>query len=100
MAGKREATAKVFDRSFVGSITVQGDPGYDAARAVWNGVVDCRPALIAHCRCVADVVSAVNLARETGVPVAVRAGGHSVAGFSTCDEGVVIDLSAMREVVV
>ena len=73
-------------------------PGYDEARVVWNGTVDSRPAVIARCRTTADIVAAVNLARTAGVPLAVRAGGHSVAGFSSCDGGVVIDLTGMRGV--
>ena len=56
--------------------------------------------MIAHCRSTADVVAAVNLTRTTGVPLAVRAGGHSVAGFSVCDDGVVIDLTGLRRVTV
>jgi FAD/FMN-containing dehydrogenase len=74
------------------------DPGYDQARRVWNGAVDKRPALIAHCRDVADVMAAVNFARTAGLPVSARGGGHNVAGKALCDDGVVIDLSAMRGV--
>jgi FAD/FMN-containing dehydrogenase len=98
MTATRETTARAFDRGFGGATTVEGDAEYDAARAVWNGIIDCRPELIAHCRSVADVVAAVSLTREAGVPLAVRGGGHSLAGFSTCDGGVVIDLSNMRHV--
>jgi FAD/FMN-containing dehydrogenase len=100
MTGMRETTRAAFDRRFGGTTTVEGDPGYDMARAVWNGIIDCRPELIAHCRDAADVMAAVELAGRTGVPLAVRGGGHSLAGFSTCDGGVVVDLSAMRRVVV
>jgi FAD/FMN-containing dehydrogenase len=80
--------------------TAPGDPGYHAARAVWNGTIDARPALIAHCRSTDEIVAAVNLTRAAGRPLAVRAGGHSVAGFGTCEDGVVIDLAGLRGVTV
>jgi hypothetical protein len=89
-----------FDAGFGGRTTRPGDADYDAARAVWNGTVDRRPALIAHCASTADVAAAVNLTRVAGVPLAVRGGGHSLPGFSSCDDGVVIDLSGMRGVAV
>ena len=92
--------ATSFAAGFGGGVTTPGDPGYDAGRTVWNGAVDARPALIAHCRSTADVIAAVNLTRTAGVPLAVRAGGHSVAGFSVCDDGVVIDLTRLRGVTV
>jgi FAD/FMN-containing dehydrogenase len=75
-----------------------GDDGYDDARAVYNSMIDKRPALIARCSGVADVVDAVNLARERGLPLAVRCGGHSVAGKGVCDDGILIDLSGMKGV--
>ncbi|WP_123533376.1 FAD-binding oxidoreductase [Halosimplex salinum] len=74
------------------------DVDYDDARAVWNGMIDKRPALIARCRSVGDVVSAVDFARENDLLVAVRGGGHNVAGTAVCDDGLVIDLSEMRGV--
>jgi len=69
---------------------------YDEARKVYNGMIDRRPAFIARCVDVADVISAVNFARESGLTVAVRGGGHNVTGFGTCDDGLVIDLSPMK----
>jgi FAD/FMN-containing dehydrogenase len=75
-----------------------GDDGYDGARAVYNAMIDKRPALIARCSGVADVVDAVNLARGRGLPLAVRCGGHSVAGKGVCDDGILIDLSGMKGV--
>jgi FAD/FMN-containing dehydrogenase len=73
-------------------------PGYDAARKIWNGAIDRRPACIARCAGAADVVAAVRFAREHQLEIAVRGGGHNVAGTAVCDDGIVIDLSAMRAV--
>jgi FAD/FMN-containing dehydrogenase len=77
-----------------------GDAGYDDARKIWNGAIDRRPALIVRCRETADVVAALRLARERDLPVAVRGGGHGVAGTAVCDDGVVIDLSPMKRITV
>jgi FAD/FMN-containing dehydrogenase len=76
------------------------DPGYDEARKVWNGAIDRRPALIARCRDPHDVVAALRLASERGLEVAVRGGGHGVAGLAVCDGGLVIDLSPMKDIAV
>jgi FAD/FMN-containing dehydrogenase len=100
MTTTHASIAASFRAGFDGKTTTPADPGYDAARAVWNGFIDVRPALIAYCRNTADVVAAVNLTRAAGLPIAVRAGSHSVAGFSVCDDGVVIDLTGMRQVTV
>lgn len=81
-----------------GKVLVPGETGYDEARGVWNATVDRRPALIARCADVADVQRALGFAVGHDLPVAVRGGGHSVAGFSTCDDGVLIDLGLMRTV--
>lgn len=82
--------------TFSGQLLQPTDAGYEEARKVHNGLVDKRPALIARCRGVADVVDAVNLARKLGLEVAVRGGGHNVAGRATVDGGVMIDLSPMK----
>jgi FAD/FMN-containing dehydrogenase len=79
-----------------GPVILPADPGYDAARAIWNGAIDRRPACIVRCTGVADVVAAVDFARERDLLVAVRSGGHGVGGHALCDGGVVIDLSPMK----
>ena len=85
-------------KGFRGRLIVAGDPDYDTARAVWNGAVDRRPRLIARCSGTADAAVAVRFARDHDLAIAVRGGGHNVAGTATCDDGIVIDLSAMRAV--
>jgi FAD/FMN-containing dehydrogenase len=79
-----------------GEVIQPGDPGYDDARRVWNGMVDRHPALIVRCAGVADVLAAVAFAGDAGLPVAIRGGGHSAAGNGVCDDGIVIDLSRMK----
>lgn len=83
-----------------GELVLPGDPGYEPARTVWNGVADCHPALIVRCANSVDVIEAVNFAREQGLTVAVRSGGHSIAGYSTSDGGMVIDLSHMNDITI
>lgn len=82
----------------VGPVIVPGDPAYDAARRVHNGFIDRRPAIIARCQGTGDVQAAVRAGREHGLALAVRGGGHNVAGNAVCDDGLVIDLTAMRGV--
>ncbi len=83
---------------FRGEMITPDHHEYDGARAVWNGTVDRRPRMIARCAGAADVASAVHFARDHDLEIAVRGGGHNVAGTATCDDGIVIDLSAMRAV--
>src|SRR5690348_4641610 len=79
-----------------GELIRAGDAGYEQAARVYNGMIEKRPALIAHCRDVADVMAAVNFARKHELTLAVRGGGHSGPGLGTCDDGLVIDLSRMK----
>ena len=81
-----------------GSLVTPGDPLYDEARKVFNAMIDKRPAMIARCANTADVVTAVNFARENGLTVAVRSGGHSVAGLSVCEGGILIDLGGLKRI--
>jgi FAD/FMN-containing dehydrogenase len=83
---------------FRGQIVGRDDPAYDERRKIWNGSIDRRPALIARCAGVADVMSAVKFARKNGLPVAVRSGGHSFPGLSVADDAFLIDLSLMKGV--
>lgn len=83
-----------------GELILPGDPDYDGARQLWNGVFDTRPAAIARCVGASDVAKAVRFGRELGLPIAVRGGGHNVAGTGSADGGLVLDLSAMRTVAV
>jgi hypothetical protein len=98
-----ETIAEVYSslrRQFRGDLLRPGDGEYDGARAIWNGMVARKPGLIARCADVADVQLAVRTAAAAGVLTAIRCGGHSLAGFGTCEDGLVIDLSRMRTVTV
>jgi FAD/FMN-containing dehydrogenase len=92
----QEAAVADFKKSLRGALTCPGDDGYDVARQVWNANIDRRPALIACCAGVADVINAVNFARTQNLLVSVRGGAHSFAGTAVCDGGMVIDLSRMK----
>jgi FAD/FMN-containing dehydrogenase len=81
-----------------GELIVPGDATYDSARKVWNGMIDKYPAAIARCADVSDVLRSVQFARSQQLVVAVRSGGHSFPGHSTCDRGLVIDLSRMKDI--
>lgn len=85
-----------FRAAMRGSVLEPEDPGYDTARGIYNAMIDRRPRLIARCADAADVIASVNLARETGMLVSIRGGGHGVAGFAVCDDGLMIDLSGMK----
>ncbi len=92
-AALRELTS-----AFRGELVQPGDAGYDEHRKVWNGSIDRHPALIARCAGTEDVIGAIRFARQTGLPLAVRGGGHSFPGLSVCDGGVVVDMGALTDV--
>ena len=91
-----EATIEALAASLGGPLLRPGDDGYDAARQIFNGMIDRRPALIARCAATGDVVKAIRFAREHGLVVGVRGGGHNVAGNAVCDGGLMIDLTLMK----
>ncbi|HEY6370997.1 MAG TPA: FAD-binding oxidoreductase [Candidatus Sulfotelmatobacter sp.] len=96
-----EASAEIYaslHRRFKGELLRPGESGYEDARLIWNGMVARAPGLIARCTDVSDIQNAVRAASTTGILTAIRCGGHSLAGFSTCDGGMVIDLSRLRQV--
>jgi FAD/FMN-containing dehydrogenase len=94
MAGHVNRLAQAID----GEVIQPGDPAYDAARKVWNGAIDRRPAVIVRCAVVSDVVAAVRFAREQDLRASVRGGGHGVGGHAVCEGGLVIDLSPMKAI--
>lgn len=99
----REACEELYSslvERFQGDLIRPTDQPYEAARAIWNGMFSLRPGLIARCADARDVQQAVRAASQLGILTAIRCGGHSLAGFSTCDRGLVIDLSKMRQVAV
>ena len=91
-----EATVEEFRPTLGGALILPDDPGYDEARTIWNAMIDKRPALIARCVGVSDVINSVKFARANDLLVAVRGGGHSFPGNSVCDGGLMIDLSLMK----
>ncbi|HXE24701.1 MAG TPA: FAD-binding oxidoreductase [Roseiarcus sp.] len=96
----RETFLTAFRRRLSGSLVLPGDAGYHSARRVWNGMIDKTPAVIAYCAAPSDVAESIAFARESGLAIAVRGGGHNIAGKSLCDDGLVVDLSRMRRVTV
>ncbi|WP_052889945.1 FAD-binding oxidoreductase [Thermogemmatispora carboxidivorans] len=88
--------ASALQTNLRGQVIQKGEAAYEAARRVYNAMIDKRPALIARCADVADVTTAVNFAREHGLPLAIRSGGHNAGGLGICDDGLVIDLSLLR----
>jgi FAD/FMN-containing dehydrogenase len=81
-----------------GTVALPGEDGYDAARTIWNAIVDRRPGLAVRHRGAADVIRAIRLARDEKLLVAIRSGGHNIAGKAVCDGGLLIDLSLMKSV--
>jgi FAD/FMN-containing dehydrogenase len=87
-------------RGFTGEVVTPDDSAYEGARRVWNGSIDRWPAAVARCRDADDVAAVIGVATQLELPLAVRGGGHSIAGHSTCDDGIVLDLSCMRQVAI
>src|SRR5690242_9556319 len=84
--------------SFKGQLIGPGDSEYDEARTVYNAMIDRRPALVARCTSAEDVSHVIGFARDHGLPLAVRGGGHHGAGLGVCDDGVVLDLSPLKDI--
>ena len=93
-------TVPVIRSRFVGDLVEEGDPGYDDARSLFNGMFDRRPRLAVRCAGAADVAAGILLARETGLPLCVRGGGHGVNGHAVVDGGILLDLSPMKRIAV
>ena len=94
----QEETVQKFKESLRGELIRIGDAGYDDARSIWNAMIDRRPALIASCLGVADVMTCVNFARAHGVTLSIKSGGHNISGLAVCDGGLMLDMSRMRGV--
>ncbi len=90
------SAAAALQANLRGQVLGPGDDEYEPCRKIWNGMIDRRPALIARCTGVADVIAAVNFARAHNLLVSVRGGGHNVAGYAVCDGGLMIDLSLLK----
>ena len=91
-----EQAVQMFTQTVRGGVLRPGEDGFDSARHIWNGMIDRTPAAIVRCAGAADVIAAVNFAREHNLVLAVRGGAHSAAGSSVCDRGLMIDLSLMK----
>lgn len=96
MANLRDKKIEELKNGFKGEILLPNDGDYESARKIWNAMIDKRPAVIARCAGTSDVVRGVNFARDTGLLLSVRGGGHNIAGNAICDDGLVIDLSKMK----
>ena len=92
------ATIKGLKETLRGELLTPGSSGYDQARTIWNAMIDKRPDIIVRCAGAADVIQAVNFARKHDLLIAVRGGGHNIAGNAVCDGGIMIDLSLMKSV--
>ena len=94
----QEETLRKFKESLRGELILAEDAGYDDARSIWNAMIDRRPALIVRCLGVADVVPGVKFAREHGLILSIKGGGHNISGLAVCEEGLMLDMSRMRGV--
>jgi FAD/FMN-containing dehydrogenase len=95
---RHETVVKDLKGRIRGPLLCPGDPGFDDARSVWNAMIDRRPALIVRCLGTADVIAGVNVAREHGLPLSIKGGGHNIAGLAVCEGGLMLDMSLMRGV--
>ena len=93
-----ESTLPLIRGRFAGGLLEPGDDGYDEARTIFNAMIDRRPRLIVQCSGAADVVAGILLARETGLPLSIKGGGHGVNGHAVCDDGIMLDLSPMKRI--
>src|SRR5437763_9572368 len=93
-----ESTIPVIRGRFEGDLLEPGDDGYDEARTVFNAMIDRRPRLIVRCTGAADVVAGILLAREAGLPLSIKGGGHGVNGHAVCDDGIMLDLSPLKRI--
>lgn len=98
MAPQAQALAKKLNEKLNGHVSYPGEARYEAARTVWNAMIDRHPAAVAHCTGAGDVTSAIQLARENGLEASIRGAGHNIAGTAVCDGGLMIDLSGMKDV--
>ncbi|PLX81770.1 MAG: FAD-linked oxidase, partial [Desulfuromonas sp.] len=98
MTSPADKTLQEFQSKFRGEVLLPGDTGYDEARTIWNAMIDRKPAVIARCTGCADVMEAVAYAQKAGLVVAMRGGGHNIAGNAVCSGGLMIDLSPMKSV--
>ena len=94
----QEDTIRKFKESLRGELILSDDAGYDDARSIWNAMIDRRPALIVRCLGVTDVVTCVNFAREHGLILSIKSGGHNISGLAVCEGGLMLDMSRMRGV--
>lgn len=94
----QKTTAKKLKAGLRGELLLTDDPKYDEARSIWNGMIDRQPAMIARCLGVEDVITCVKFAREQGLPLSIKGGGHNISGLAVCNNGLMIDMSRMRGV--
>ncbi len=97
-AERQQAVVNDLKGRLRGALLTPADPGFDGARSVWNAMIDRHPALIARCLGVTDVVACVNAARDHGLPLSIKGGGHNIAGLAVCEGGLMLDMSLMRGV--
>jgi FAD/FMN-containing dehydrogenase len=93
-----KSAVKEFQASLQGELLLPEDPGYDEVRSIWNAMIDRRPALIARCLGVMDVVACIKFAREKGITLSIKGGGHNISGLAVCEGGMMLDMSLMRGV--